>query len=192
MKYIKLIPFILTLGLFAIACKTEMVEKLDDFALDQGGYMRIVTPFPKAGESFNTIFKVSKANMAGTKAEMVNEAVTLEKGGRFANYDLEIRFNGGTAATTTAYKAFRSIPASSYAKDPTTGYPRHTLTITGAEAMTAMALDTSKIKAKDKFEFRATMKLTDGKAFNATNTGVNITGGAFYSSPFFYTLNVVD
>lgn len=189
MKYIKLIPFILTLGLFAIACKTEMVEKLDDFGLDQGGYMRIVTPFPKAGESFNTIFKVSKANMAGTKAEMVNEAVTLEKGGRFANYDLEIRFVG---STTTEYKAFRSIPASSYVKDATTGYPRHTLTITGAEALTAMALDTSKIKAKDKFEIRATMKLTDGKAFNALNTGANITGGAFYSSPFFYTLNVID
>ena len=188
MKYIKIFPLLLTLGLLAIACKTEMVEKLDDFGLDQGGYMRIVTPFPVTTPTF----KVSKANMAGTKAEMVNEAVTLEKGGRFANYDLEIRFNGGTAATTTAYKAFRSIPASSYAKDPTTGYPRHTLTITGAEAMTAMALDTSKIKAKDKFEFRATMKLTDGKAFNATNTGVNITGGAFYSSPFFYTLNVTD
>ena len=185
MKYIKLIPFILTLGLFAIACKTEMVEKLDDFGLDQGGYMRIVTPFPVTTPTF----KVSKANMAGTKAEMVNEAVTLEKGGRFANYDLEIRFVG---ASTTEYKAFRSIPASSYVKDATTGYPRHTLTITGAEALTAMALDTSKIVKGNKFEIRATMKLTDGKAFNALNTGVNITGGAFYSSPFFYTLNVID
>ena len=185
MKYIKIFPLLLALVLLGIACKTEMVDKLDDFNLDQGGYMRIVTPFPVTTPTF----KVSKANMSGTKAEMVNEAVTLEKGGRFANYDLEIRFVG---AATTDYKAFRSIPASAYVKDATTGYPRHTLTITGAEAMTAMALDTSKIKAKDKFEIRATMKLTDGKAFNALNTGVNITGGAFYSSPFFYTLNVTD
>ena len=185
MKYIKLIPFILTLGLFAIACKTEMVEKLDDFGLDQGGYMRIVTPFPVTTPTF----KVSKANMAGTKAEMVNEAVTPEKGGRFANYDLEMRFVG---STTTDFKAFRSIPASAYTKDPTTGYPRHTLTITGADALTTMGLDTSKIVKGNKFEIRATMKLTDGKAFNALNTGVNITGGAFYSSPFFYTLNVID
>ena len=185
MKYIKIFPLLLALVLLGIACKTEMVDKLDDFGLDQGGYMRIVTPFPVTTPTF----KVSKANMAGTKAEMVNEAVTLEKGGRFANYDLEIRYVG---ATTTDYKAFRSIPASAYVKDAKTGYPRHTLTITGAEAMTAMALDTSKMKAKDKFEIRATMKLTDGKAFNALNTGANITGGAFYSSPFFYTLNVVD
>ncbi len=188
MKYIKLFPLVLTLVLFGIACKTEMVEKLDDFGLDQGGYMRIVTPFPV----LTGTFIVSKKNMGGTKAEMVNEAVTLEKGARFANYDLEIRFNGGTAATTTAYKTFRSIPASAYKADATTGYPRHTLTITGAEAMTAMGLDTSKLKAGNKFEIKATMKLTDGKAFTALNTGANITGGAFYSSPFFYTLNVAE
>ncbi len=185
MKYIKLFPLVLTLVLLGIACKTEMVDKLDDFGLDQGGYMRIVTPYPVVTSTFT----VSKKNMGGTKAEMVNEAVTLEKGGRFATYDLEMRFVG---TTTTAYKAFKSIPASAYAKDPTTGYPRHTLSITGAEALTLMGLDTSKIKAKDKFEIKATMKLTDGKSFNADNTGANITGGAFYSSPFFYTLNVVD
>ena len=185
MKYIKILSLMLTLVLLGIACKTEMVDKLNDFGLDQGGYMRIVTPYPVTTPTF----KVSKKDMAGTKAEMVNEAVTLEKGARFANYDLEIRFVG---ATTTDYKTFRSIPASSYAKDPTTGYPRHTLVITGAEALTAMSLDTSKIIKGNKFEIRATMKLTDGKSFNAANTGVNITGGAFYSSPFFYTLNVID
>jgi hypothetical protein len=185
MKYIKTFPLIIALVLLGMACKTEIVDKLDDFHLDQGGYMRIVTPYPVVISTFT----VSKKNMAGTKAEMVNEAVTLEQGARFANYDLEIRFVG---STTTAYKAFRSIPASAYAKDATTGYPRHTLTITGADAMTSMALDTSKLVKGNKFEIRATMKLTDGKAFNADNTGVNITGGAFYSSPFFYTLNVVD
>ena len=185
MKYIKILSLLLALTLIGIACKTEMVERIDEFNLEQGGYMRIVTPFPVTTPTF----KVSKKNMAGTKAEMVNEAVTLQKGSLFSTYDLEIRFVG---ATTTAYKAFRSIPASAYAADATTGYPRHTLAITGAEAMTAMALDTSKMVAGNKFEIRATMKLSNGKSFNADNTGVNITGGAFYSSPFFYTLNVTD
>ncbi len=188
MKYIKFFSLLFTFSLLAIACETEIVERIDEFNLEQGGYMRIVTPYPVTTPTF----KVSKKNMGGTKAEMVNEAVTLEKGAFFSSYDLEIRFNGGTTATTTAYKTFRSIPASSYAKDPTTGYPRHTLVITGAEALTAMALDTAAIKTGNKFEFRATMKLSNGKSFNADNTGVNITGGAFYSSPFFYTLNVID
>lgn len=183
MKDIKKLLILLTFGAFFVACETEIVDKVDTFNLPSGGYMRVVTPFPL------TAFSVSKKNMSGTKLELVHEAVTPEKGANFANYDLEMRFVG---AATTAYKAFRSIPASSYAKDPTTGYPRHTLTITGTEAMTAMALDTSKISKGHKFEIKATMKLSDGKTYNASNTHANITGGAFYSSPFFYTLNVVD
>ena len=185
MKYTKIFSLILILFVVGVACKTEMVERIDEFNLEQGGYMRIVTPFPVT----STTFKVSKKNMAGTKAEMVNEAVTPQKGSLFTNYDLEIRFVG---ATTTAYKAFRSISASAYAADAVTGYPRNTLVITGAEALTAMALDTAGIKTGNKFEVRATMKLSNGKTFNADNTGANITGGAFYSSPIFYTLNVID
>ena len=185
MKYIKILPLLLSLVMLGIACKTEMVDKLDDFALETGGYMRTVTPYPVVASTF----KVSKANMSGTKMEQVLEAVTPESGAKLASYDLEIRFVG---ATTTSYSALRSIPASSYTKDPTTGYPRHTLIVTGADALTATKLDTSKIVAGNKFEIKATMKLTDGKAFTATNTGVNITGGAFYSSPFFYTINVTN
>ena len=185
MKYTKIFSLILVLVVVGVACKTEMVERIDEFNFEKGGYMRIVTPFPVT----STTFKVSKKNMTGTKAEMVNEAVTPSRGSLFANYDLEIRFVG---ATTTAYKAFRSIPASAYAPDAATGYPRNTLIITGAEAMTAMALDTSKMVAGNKFEIKATMKLSNGKSFNVDNTGANITGGAFYSSPFFYTLNVTN
>ena len=185
MKYIKSISILLTLSLLVFACKTEIVEKFDEIHLPTGGYMRIVTPYPVTDPTFN----VSKKNMSGTKAEMVNEAVTPDKGSGLATYDLEIRFIG---ATTSAYVPLRSIAASAYAKDATTGYPRHTLVITGAEALAATKLDTSLIKTGQKFEIRATMKLSDGKSFNAANTSVNITGGAFYSSPFRYILNVID
>ena len=184
MKYIKIFPLLLSLVLIGMACETEMVDKLDTFTLPNGGYMRTVTPFP----ALSTTFKVSKKNMGGTKLELVAEAVTPEQGSKFASYELEIRFVG---ATTTAYKPFRSIPASSYTKDAATGYPRHTLVITGTEAMTAMALDTSKIKTGDKFEVLATMKLTDGQSFSAANSGLNLTGD-FYSSPFRYFLNVIE
>ena len=62
MKLIKYSSLILVTSLFFIACKTEMVDKLDDFNLDQGGYMRTVTPYPVAAATFS----VSKANMAAT------------------------------------------------------------------------------------------------------------------------------
>ncbi len=179
------------IGLASVSCKTEMVERIDEFSLEQGGYMRTVTPFPV----IDATFRVSKANMTDTKMELVAEAVTPNQGALFQSYDLSIRLVDATPANgdkTTVATALRSIPASAYAKDATTGYPRTTISVTGAEALTATKLTAADVSAGDRFEIRATMKLTNGKSFNATNTGVNITGGAFYSSPFFYRINVLQ
>lgn len=189
MRLIKFLLVIFVTGLFFVACKTEMVDKLDSLNLEQGGYMRTVTPYPVAA----TTFSVSKANMAGTKMEAVLEAVTPDKGALFSSYDLTVKFVDATPANgnkSTSDVTLRSIPASAYTKDATTGYPRHTLVITGADVLTATKLTAADISSGDRFEISATMKLTNGKAFNAANTGPDITGGAFYSSPFFYRLNV--
>ncbi|MFN4144793.1 MAG: hypothetical protein ACK4GN_03135 [Runella sp.] len=191
MKFLKYSSLLLAIGIFFAACKTEMIERLPEFSLEQGGYMRTVTPFPVSA----TTFSVSRANMSGTRMEAVLEAVTPEKGARFASYDLSVRFVDATPANgnnSTQVVALRSIPASAYTKDAQTGYPRHTLIITGTELLTATRVTTDQISNGDRFEVTATMKLTDGRAFNASNTGVNITGGAFYSSPFFYRINVVN
>ncbi|AQG82114.1 hypothetical protein [Spirosoma montaniterrae] len=191
MKYIHNFSVILLIGLLIMSCKTEMIERIDEFNLEQGGYMRTVSPFPVAA----TTFSVSKANMSGTKMEFVAEAVTPNQGALFASYDLSIRFIDATPANgtkTTTSAALRSIPASAYAKDATTGYPRATITVTGAEALAATKLTDADILAGDRFEITAVMRLTNGRSFTASNTGLNITGGAFYSSPFFYRLNVVN
>ncbi|TDB61413.1 hypothetical protein [Arundinibacter roseus] len=192
MKYIKQLSLVALLGVMVMGCESPLAEeKLDEFNLEQGGYMRIVTPFPVNNATFN----VSKANLGGTKLELVHEAVTPSKGANFAQYELVIRFVDATPANGTnnvADKAFRTIAASTFSADPVTGYPRATMTITGQEALTAVGLTADQISAGDRFEFRGTMKLTDGRAFNALNTGANITGGPFYSSPFFYRINVAE
>jgi hypothetical protein len=182
------IKFLFFFAALAFAsCETEIVERFDEFNFEKGGYMRQVTPFPVAA------FTVSKANMAGTKIEFVAEAVTPESGALFASYDLVVRFVDRTGGTSSkADVALKSIPASAYAKDPTTGYPRATITITGKEMQDKLGLADADINATDRFEVRGTMRLTNGKAFNAANTGVNITGGAFYSSPFLHTANVAN
>ncbi|WP_373550944.1 hypothetical protein [Haliscomenobacter sp.] len=169
------------------SCETEIVEKIDEFSFEQGGYMRQVTPFPV------TAFTVSKANLAGTKIEFVAEAVTPNSGALFASYDLVVRFvdrTGGTSSKPDV--ALKSIPASAYTKDATTGYPRATITITGKEMQDKLGLTDADLTATDRFEVRGTMKLTNGKSYNAANTGANITGGAFYSSPFLHQANVAN
>ena len=168
----------------AASCKTDIVEPIDIFSLEQGGYMRIIS-----GTSCVSSASVSRKNMSGTNLTMIHEAVTPEKGARFSAYDVEIRHVG---TTSTAWKSFRTINTSDYKPDATTGYPRHTFVVTGAEALTSTALDTSKVLKGSRFELRGTMKLSDGKTFTNTNTSANITGGAFYCSPFTYTMNVID
>ncbi|MCU0325403.1 MAG: hypothetical protein MUF45_09150 [Spirosomaceae bacterium] len=188
MKYIKSYSILLVLGLFMMACETQMVDKLDDFNLPNGGYMRTVTPFPVS----NTTWNVSKANMAGTKMEAVLEAVTPNAGANFASYELVVRQVGSNNAVLKADAPLRTLQASQFTKDAQTGYPRFTLSITGKEAQDALRLTDAEVVVGSRFEVRATMVLTDGKRFNASNTGVNITGGAFYSSPFFYRVNIVQ
>ena len=190
MKNLKYLILVLFIGPF-LSCETEIIDVIDEFSLEKGGYMRIVTPFPVV----NATFSVSKANLAGTKLELVHEAVTPDKGANFATYDLTIKFEDKTAANgnkSTTDKALRSVAASEYKPDGTTGYPRHTLTVTGTEALSKSGLVADDIAKGDWFTITGTMVLKDGKKFNAANTGVNITGGAFYSSPFAYRINVVD
>ena len=190
MKNIKKYSMLVVCGLMALACKTEMVERIDLDALENGGYVRTVTPFPVLAATFN----YSLANMSGTKMEFLAEAVTPNKGANFATYDFSVTFIDRTPANGTktgTAQPLKSVPASAFSKDATTGYPRATISITGAEALTASKVAAADVSVGDTFDIVGTMKLADGKTFSASNTGQNITGGAFYSSPFFYRVNVI-
>lgn len=191
MKYIKNISILLAASLLIMACETQMIERQNELNFQTGGYMRTVTPFPAGNATFN----VSKANMGGTKMELVAEAVTPNAGASFASYDLSIRFVDATPANgnkSVALTVLRSIPASAYAKDATTGYPRATIAVTGTEALTATKLTAADVSNSDYFEITAVMKLTDGRSFSIANTGSNVLSQPFYSSPFLYRLNVLD
>jgi hypothetical protein len=190
MKNIKKYSILMVCGLIALACKTEMVERIDLDALENGGYVRTVSPYPVAATTFN----YSLANMGGTKMEFLAEAVTPNKGANFATYDLAITFIDKTPANgnkTGVAQPLKKIAASVFVKDAVTGYPRATITVTGTEALTASKVAASDVEVGDYFDVVGKMTLVDGKTFTAANTGLNITGGAFYSSPFFYRVNIV-
>ena len=179
------------LSLLAVACNTDMVSRIKEDEMQNGGYIRTVSPYPVG----NATFSVSKANMGGTKMELVAEAVTPNQGALFSTYELSIKFIDATPANgsfTTAVLPLKTLTATTFTKDATTGYPRSTITVTGTEALTATKLTEANVSNGDRFEITGTMRLTDGKSFSAANTGANITGGAFYSSPFVYRLNVVN
>jgi hypothetical protein len=182
-KYLSLISGLVTI-LLTLACKTEMVTPIDPLTLNTGAYMRIIS-----GTSCVSTGTINRRNLAGTKLSLVHEAVTPNSGTNFDSYVLEIRHVG---TTTTAWTPLRTVAAADYRPDAQTNYPRHTFEVTGTQAMTATTLDTFRVLTGSRFELRGTMKLKDGRAFNADNTSSNITGGAFYCSPFTYRINVLN
>lgn len=180
--------FFLASVLVLSSCETEIVERLDEFNFEKGGYIRTIEfPIPA--------FNVSKANMAGTKMAMTLEAVTDNFGALFSSYDLSVSFSDKTAANGTNNKtlvALKSLAASSFAPDPTTKYPRFSLSVTGKEMQDALKLADAEMAKGDQFIVTGVMKLTNGRSFSATNSDPDITGGAFYNAPFRYVVNVVD
>lgn len=73
------------------------------------------------------------------------------------------------------------------------GLPRTTLTITQDEALEALELDESNINCKDQFLVRIVLKLVDGREFTTGMASSKIIAfDDFWSSPFCYTINVVE
>lgn len=179
---------VLLLAVVLTACETEMIERFDEFNFDKGGYMRTVTPL-------STTFTVSRANMTGTKMEQVLEAVTPDFGANFDRYELSIAFVDATPANGSNSRpavAFQTLSSSQFTADPQTKYPRFTLSVTGKAMQDKLGLTDAQISATDRFEVTGKMFLKDGRSFDRSNTGVNITGGAFYNSPFFYRVNIAN
>ena len=189
MKNIKKYSMLTVCGLMALACKTEMVDRIDLDALENGGYVRTVLPFPIDPARQPKSFRFILSNVNSTKMEFVAEAVTPNKGAAFSSYELAVKFVDATPANGTktgTSQPLRTIASSVFTKDATTGYPRTTIVITGTEALTASKVALADMSTGDRFEITGTMKLSDGKVFTTTNTGLNIIGGDFYSSPFLY------
>jgi hypothetical protein len=190
MRYIKILSLFVALGLFTGACKTEMIDQIDVFSLENGAYMRHVSPWP-----FGTAVNFSKAGLSAAQTVFSLEAVDSQKGTLFTSYDLTARFVDRTPANgskSVDYRAFVSIPASSFSPGGITGYPTGTMTIRAADLMRALGLTDADVSVNDLFEVQAVMKLSNGRSFSATTSDPDILGGLYYRSPFFYRFTVVN
>jgi hypothetical protein len=189
MKHLKISLSFLFLSLFVLSCETEMIEKLDLDNLENGAYMRNMSPWPQNTLGF------SKATLATAQINVTLEVVDPQNGALFDSYDLTARFvdrttGNGTNNVPFATTPYLSVKSTSFALNAVSGRPQAVMSLKAADLMTALGLTDAQVAATDQFEINAVMKLKDGRSFNAANTGVNITGGAYYRSPFFYRITV--
>lgn len=127
--------------------------------------------------------------------KVVIEEQDLEDGDLLDEVEVFIRYLGNTSETeqqSTSEILYDTLPASIF-QDGQNGLPIYELSINFQEALDALSLDINQMVVKDQFLIRLNLKLTDGRNFTTgTSSSIIIAYDTFFSSPFCYTVNVVE
>jgi hypothetical protein len=174
--------------LFIAAC-TDFVEPSIPYNnFETGVYLRTLK---RPAASFN-YFDLSNA-VFSVQVEPVDET-----GGTLVK-DVEVYVAHRRANVVTPEKLVKTIPASEFKPNPdrnfpdapNRNYPAATITVTTQEFLNALGLTIANLNGGDFFEYRLLLNTTDGRKFTNTNLSPDISGGAFYASPFFYRVQLV-
>lgn len=123
------------------------------------------------------------------------EEQDLENGDLLNEVDVYIRFLDNTVTTgnsSTPEVLYKTFTASDFTTGPD-DLPRTNLSISYQEALEATGLTENLVECKDQFLVRLDLKLTDGRSFSHGDSSSDIIAfDTFFSSPFCYTINVVE
>jgi len=115
------------------------------------------------------------------------EVDDAENGGQLESIEFTVGFadnEGQVIGDLAQGEVFRSFEASEFEVNSESGLPRITTTFTSSELISQLGIDSDDLGINAAFALRWTLNTTTGKSFNSENSGLNITGGAFFSSPF--------
>lgn len=113
------------------------------------------------------------------------EFYSEDQGKNVSSYDWTVEYVG--VAGDKAAVNFLSIPSSSFGTNSDTGLPMATFSLGMTEALAALGLTEADITGGDRFRFKATLTLTNGRQLGVEETGVNI-----FSSSTFAHLALID
>lgn len=142
--------------------------------------------FPRLIDGVNGEFNFF--NPAGSGIDFTVEFYDENQGKNVQSYSWTVSYFDKTAGTFTTPQTIGSFTASDFKPEPETGLPSITIAFTFQQALDAMGLTTDDINGGDAIRFNGTLTKTDGKTFDASNTGANIIG----NSPAFGALFAFD
>lgn len=118
-----------------------------------------------------------------------------QNGGLLDEMEVYLRYvgyNTDTDSPSSDELLYETLAATAFTIN-SNGLPETLLTISFEQALTALGLTLSDVAVKDQFVIRLNLKLTDGRAFSTGSSSSNIIAyDTFFSSPFCYTVNVVE
>lgn len=134
-------------------------------------------------------------NDLDSRLKVLIEEDDILEGDLLDRVDVYLQYKGNTPSTagqSTSEVLYTSLEAAVFTPGPF-GRPSYTIDITFGEALVTMGLTLEDVKVKDQFLLRLDLKLTDGRTFNESNaSSIIIAYDTFFSSPFCYTVNVVQ
>lgn len=188
MKYLKHLFLLVLLVSIGVACEDNPdkfpvnTEELLDPA-NTGGFVRIVSVESGAFNVFD---------LANSEFSITIEADDAENGGMMESVEFFLSFSDEALQTIGDVDevALFTLEPSDFEINEESGLPRTSVTVTAPEAIAALGINAADVGVEDSFDFRWTLNLTNGKSFTNTNSGINIRGGAFFNSPFFFAATV--
>lgn len=183
-KYIYNI-FIVMIALFLVqSCDDSDSDKLIDFVVDNA----------TRGATLRTMNLISPSfDLLDTSSEfsVLLEERDHEEGTLLAGMQVFLTFRDNfedDIDNSTPEILFETIDGSQFTDGPN-GFPQFTYSAVLSEVLAATGVDFADTNPGDQFQFRLVLDLTDGRSFTNDASG-NVTGGSFFSSPFFYAANL--
>lgn len=187
-SFVKLVALLL-LG----ASCTEIEPNIPYATFDTGAYLRTI----KRNSTSFSFFDLNNS-----KFDILVEAVDAKDGANVATVEVRVRRRRlvpGTgnvfvpAATGGAVvdKLVKTLTTADFQPNSDSRFLRSGIVVTGAEALKALELEVGDINTGDAFEFRLKLTDKDGRVFNDVNASGDVKGGAFFSSPFLYSVPVI-
>ena len=175
-KYInRILPLFVA---FALTQSCEYELKTIDYVTDnteRGAVLRTIEIPSSTFDFYNT----------SSEWVVTLEAQDIEDGRLMENINVYSAFvNDGNIGPEVLIK---TVPATEFAPGPF-GFPRGDVTLTLQEVIDAANLESGDYDSGDSFNVRLESVLKDGRIFTNSNTVGTISGGSFFSSPFFYSV----
>lgn len=167
------------LAVLAVACGDPELPFETFEELEKGAFARSL--------SVSGAFTFGQASSSSYDISV--EFYSEDQGQNVASYDWTVEYSG--VAGDIAATSMISIPSSSFTTNPDTGLPMASFSFAMTDALAAVGLTESEITGGDRFRFRATLTLNDGRSWNAGNTGPNLFSSAPFSALFLLDANVV-
>lgn len=184
MKYITLLS-LTTFLLFSCTEDEPKTIEIVEEGREIGAYIRTTA-------ITNSEFNVGEASSSFSIGLEVQDE---EDGNQFDEIEVFIKFQDNTpdnGSMTTSETLYRVLESSEFV-DGSFGLPRIDLNITFQEAIAATGVTLSNVLCKDQFLVRLNIKLPDGRSFSVGDASSKILAADdFWSSPFCYTINVVE